>query len=115
MWVPSRLEAARSWPPISCGSIVREATGACSQKARSGTLRTSYATLKEGRSRVLGPETAAFLEHGCVLIVATVGPDGEPRASRGWGVTLLDGEPTRLRLLLDADDPIAIGHLAAGG
>jgi hypothetical protein len=47
--------------------------------------------------------------------VGTVGPGNEPHASRGWGITVVDGEPTRLRLLLDADDTIAIEHVAAGG
>jgi hypothetical protein len=64
---------------------------------------------------VIGAETAAFLESGCVLIVGTVGPGNEPHASRGWGVTVLDGEPTKLRLLLDAYDTIAIDHVASGG
>jgi hypothetical protein len=64
---------------------------------------------------VIGAETAAFLESGCVLILGTVGPDNEPHASRGWGVTVLEGEPTKLRLLLDAHDDIAIAHVESGG
>jgi hypothetical protein len=64
---------------------------------------------------VLGAETASFIESGCVLIVGTVGPGNEPHASRGWGVTVLEGEPTRLRLLLDGHDTIAIEHVAHGG
>ena len=51
------------------------------------------------------PETRAFLESGCGLLVATVSADGAPHAARGWGLDVLDvGPPARLRLLLDADD-----------
>jgi hypothetical protein len=63
---------------------------------------------------MIGAETAAFLESGCVLIVGTVSPDGEPHATRGWGLTVLEGHPTRLRLLLDADDTLGIEHLEPG-
>ncbi|HZQ57013.1 MAG TPA: pyridoxamine 5'-phosphate oxidase family protein [Acidimicrobiales bacterium] len=63
---------------------------------------------------MLDPETVALLESGCSLTVATVGPDGAPHASRGFGVTVLpDG--AHLRLLLDADDVTAVANLAAGG
>lgn len=59
-------------------------------------------------------ETVALLESGCSISVATVGPDGAPHASRGWGVTVLpDG--SRLRLLIDADDRTALANLAGGG
>ena len=64
---------------------------------------------------MIAAETAAFLESGCVLILGTVGPGNEPHASRGWGVTVLGGEPTKLRLLLDAHDTVAIEHVASGG
>jgi Pyridoxamine 5'-phosphate oxidase len=61
-------------------------------------------------------QTRAFLESGCGLLVATVSPDGEPYASRGWGLDVLDaGPPARLRLLLDADDGRTLEHVAAGG
>jgi Pyridoxamine 5'-phosphate oxidase len=63
---------------------------------------------------MIGAETAAFLESGCVLIVGTVAPDGEPHVARGWGVTVLGGEPTRLRLLIDSYDSVAIANLASG-
>ena len=62
------------------------------------------------------PETRAFLESGCGLIVGTVGPDGEPHAGRAWGMDVLDlGPPARTRLLLDADDERTIAHVAEGG
>ena len=60
------------------------------------------------------PETVGLLESGCSISVATVSPDGAPRASRGWGLTVLpDG--ARVRLLLDADDRTTIANLAGGG
>jgi hypothetical protein len=51
----------------------------------------------------LDPETTAFLESGCALVIGAVASDGEPFATRGWGLTVIDGGPI-VRLLLDADD-----------
>jgi hypothetical protein len=62
---------------------------------------------------VLDADKAAFLQGGCALIVATVSPDGEPYATRGWGLTLLPDDA--VRLLLAADDAVTIGLAAAGG
>ena len=65
---------------------------------------------------VLDPDTQAFLESGCALIVATVGPDGAPHAGRGWGLEILDASPwPQLRLLLDAEDERSIAHISDGG
>ena len=64
---------------------------------------------------MLEPETAAFLETGCALIVGTVATDGEPLAARGWGLTVLDPSRVTVRLLLDVADITTIEHLAAGG
>ena len=61
------------------------------------------------------PETREFLESGCALIVGTVGADGEPHASRGWGLDVVGDDPPTVRLLLDADDLVAVEHAAAGG
>jgi hypothetical protein len=69
-------------------------------------LRTAY---------VFDAETVAFLEGGCALIIGTVEPGGKPRSARGWGLTLLDGEARRARLLLDAEDDITIANAAGGG
>lgn len=69
----------------------------------------------EGQRSLLLPEIVEFLEGGCGLIVGTVAPDGEPYATRGWGLTALPGDGPRLRLLLAANDPVAIEHLAPGG
>jgi Pyridoxamine 5'-phosphate oxidase len=65
---------------------------------------------------VLDPETVAFLESGCALIVGTVARDGTPYATRGWGMTITDRVASlAVRLLLDAADAVTIGHLADGG
>jgi len=64
---------------------------------------------------LLAPETITFLEGGCGLIVGTVGADGAPHASRGWGLTVVSTDPTEVRLLLDADDHVAASYLAATG
>ena len=62
------------------------------------------------------PETQAFLESGCGLIVATVSGEGEPHAARAWGLDLLEpGPPARMRLLLDPDDERTIAHAASRG
>ena len=68
-------------------------------------LRTAY---------VFDAETVAFLHSGCALIIGTVEPGGKPRAGRGWGLRVLDGEAPTLRLLLDADDDVTIANVAAG-
>jgi len=60
------------------------------------------------------PQTAALLESGCSISVATVGPDGAPNASRGYGLTVL-ADGVHVRLLLDADDCAAMTNLAGGG
>ena len=59
-------------------------------------------------------DQTAFLESGCAVIVATAGPDGEPHAGRGWGITVLP-EEGHVRLLLDVEDTTTLTHAAAGG
>lgn len=58
---------------------------------------------------------AKFLEGGCALIVATVSPDGEPYATRAWGLDIVPGDPLRARVLLAADDHRTIAHLGGSG
>lgn len=66
-------------------------------------------------------EVRAFLHSGCALIIATVAEDGAPHAGRCWGLDVLsdataDGdEEVRVRVLVDAEDPATIEHVAAGG
>jgi hypothetical protein len=64
---------------------------------------------------VLDAATAAFLEGGCALIVGTVGPGGAPRASRAWGLTVLPGGGTTLRVLVSTDDPVPAAGVRDGG
>ena len=77
-------------------------------------LRNRYRALEEAPTPLFDPETAAFLETGCALLVATVMPDGEPFATRGWGLTVLDAARGEVRILLDAEDAESIALLAAG-
>jgi hypothetical protein len=62
---------------------------------------------------VFDAETTGFLEGSFALIVATVGPDGAPYATRAWGLTVMtnEAERTELRLLLDAADTVALEHV----
>jgi hypothetical protein len=74
-------------------------------------------TEKDGVDRVdgvLDPETAALLESGCSISVATVASDGTPHAARGYGITVLQ-DGGHLRLLLDADDRTGAANLVGGG
>jgi hypothetical protein len=62
------------------------------------------------------PETRAFLHSGCGLLVATVSADGEPHATRGWGLDIVElGPPAVVRVMLDADDERTLENAAAGG
>jgi hypothetical protein len=65
---------------------------------------------------VIGAETVAFLEGGCALIVGTVGGDGEPRANRAFGLTVLPGAAdVAVRVLLDTNDPVIRENLETTG
>jgi len=55
--------------------------------------------------------TTEFLEAGSALIVATVSSTGEPIATRGWGLTVLDAAEGRVRLLLSESDAPALANL----
>lgn len=59
-------------------------------------------------------ELARFLEGGCALIVGTVGADGVPSATRGWGA-VVGADANSLRLLLSARDDSTIANLNATG
>lgn len=63
---------------------------------------------------MLDPDVLALLEPGSALIVGTVSPDGEPRATRAWALLATDVERGRLRALVSADDPVAVANLAEG-
>jgi hypothetical protein len=64
---------------------------------------------------VLAPENVSLLEGGCGVIIGSVGPDGAPHVSRGWGITVVSADPAGVRLLLDADDAVAAANLGANG
>jgi hypothetical protein len=55
-----------------------------------------------------GP-AAEVLAGDFALIVALVAVGNVPYAARGWGLTVLSGQPTRMRLLLNSDDGFALG------
>ena len=63
---------------------------------------------------MLTAETRDFLESGCALIIATVSSTGEPFASRGWGLDVLD-DAGRVRLLLESGDRQALENLQDTG
>jgi hypothetical protein len=64
---------------------------------------------------VFGTETARFLESGCALIVGTVGADGDPYATRGWGLDIVSDQDARIRILIDASDSVTLDRLSSGG
>ena len=43
-----------------------------------------------------------------MLVVVGRRRRSEPHATRAWGVTVLSRDPPQVRLLLDADDAVAI-------
>jgi len=55
-------------------------------------------------------ETEAFLHTGCALIIGTTTVDGDPYASRGWGMAVVDAERGLMRLVLMADDLAVLGR-----
>jgi hypothetical protein len=63
---------------------------------------------------VFSPDVMSILEPGTSLIVGTVGADGEPRATRAFALTIVDDETNRVRVVLSADDPVAVDHLHTG-
>ncbi|MBK5288993.1 MAG: pyridoxamine 5'-phosphate oxidase family protein [Acidimicrobiia bacterium] len=62
----------------------------------------------------LRPEHVSLLVDDRALIVGTVSAEGVPRATRGWGTTIVPGE-SEFRLLLDADDETTLENLRATG
>jgi hypothetical protein len=56
----------------------------------------------------------AMVEHGAGLLVGTVSPDGEPRATRAWSAVVVDQVVGRVRVAVSADDPQTLANLASG-
>jgi hypothetical protein len=50
-------------------------------------------------------------ERGYSMIVGTVDDDGAPRATRGWGMKVVDDATGRVRFTMSADDEIVTGNL----
>jgi hypothetical protein len=64
---------------------------------------------------MIDDDVAAHLESGpCSMVAATVGADGSPHASRAWSVKVEPGRE-RFRVLLAADDVVAIANLRSTG
>lgn len=63
---------------------------------------------------VLDPDVTALLEAGCSIVVGVVGASGEPFATRGWSVLVLDGSPLRVRLLVGAAACARFGRADGG-
>jgi hypothetical protein len=56
----------------------------------------------------------SILAAGTSLIVGTVGPDGEPRATRAFALVVVDATADVIRLVVSADDPLLLVHLETG-
>src|SRR5688572_24637388 len=48
------------------------------------------------------------------LIVGTVDPGGEPRATRAWAATVVDAGQRRVRIVMSGDDPVVVDSLPGG-
>ena len=59
-------------------------------------------------------DVMSILEAGTSLIVGTVGADGEPRATRAFALTIVDEAADRVRVVMSADDPVAVEHVRTG-
>ena len=55
-----------------------------------------------------------YLHSGCALLVGSVDEAGRPHAGRGLGLTVLDLDGGRVRLLVDAEDSITLANLQPG-
>ena len=64
---------------------------------------------------MIDTETQAHLESGSALIIGTVGADGRPHATRGWGLDVVDAARGVVRVLLAADDADVGDHVATTG
>lgn len=59
-------------------------------------------------------ELTRMVESGAGLVVGTVSIDGEPRADRAWGVSVVDPDERRIRFVMSADDAAVLEHLESG-
>jgi hypothetical protein len=63
---------------------------------------------------VLDERDRAFLGDRAALVVGFVGPDGRPRAARGWSLEI-DDDGTLCRLLVEDFEAPHLRHLVPGG
>ena len=63
---------------------------------------------------MLDESVLGLLGPGRALIVGTVDETGAPRATRAWGVRVVDAVDGLLRVLVDADDEVVCSQLASG-
>lgn len=59
-------------------------------------------------------DVISIIGAGTSLIVGTVGDDGEPRATRAFALSIDDPATRLARIVMSADDPVAVAHLASG-
>ncbi len=64
---------------------------------------------------MLDDEMVRFLQGGCALIVCTLDAEGNPYASRAWGLTVSNAESAVRVRLLATPDVIAAGRIAITG
>ena len=63
---------------------------------------------------MLDDDLTAFLESGCAMIAGFLTPDGEPFASRAWGLEVVDAARGIVRVLLGEADVVRVDPLGAG-
>jgi hypothetical protein len=63
---------------------------------------------------VFTPDVMSILMPGTSLIVGTVGSDGEPRATRAFALTVVDPGVPVVRVLMSAEDGVAVSDLDNG-
>lgn len=67
-----------------------------------------------GQEAVITGQAAALLHSKYALIVAIVGDEQVPYATRGWGLTVLSDQAGQVRLVLSADDRRLFSSAAGG-
>jgi Pyridoxamine 5'-phosphate oxidase len=61
-----------------------------------------------------GSELMELVSAGASLVVGTVSADGEPRATRGWAVQVVDERTRRIRVVMGGDDQVSVENLKNG-
>lgn len=58
------------------------------------------------------PTLHSVVAPGSAIVVATVGDDGWPRATRGWSIELVEADVPTIRVVVGADDEVLVDQLA---